>query len=290
MPNYKNTLREIEAEMDSYRTVINNLAADYTGAINRVESDLQRLKGSLTEQGESAYRQAHYPDKTAFSRRISAVQEKTRTVTEHHLNRLKKEIDAYFEHPVRADYSARITAIITSGMKLSRHEFDSLCNSAEGYGEARLAQAVGEKQDAKYVLRLPDADAVYKAADRLKTTVNGTLKYYSGKDSELIDLMPGVEHGIMYIALGDAFYRTKPVAEAEKALDAAYALMPQKEAKTALSESDKRLIDAIIAPDSLQRYPFATEERVKQLCKEDPQLKELFSLDSRYAKFTTEED
>lgn len=288
MPNYKNTLREIEAEMDSYRTVINNLAADYTGAVNRVESDLQRLKGSLTEQGESAYRQAHYPDKTVFSRRISAAQEKTRTVTEHHLNRLKKEIDAYFEHPVRAEFSTRITAIITIGMKLSRHEFDSLCNAAEGYNESRLVQAAGEK--AGYEFRLPDADAVYKAADRLKTSVNGTLKYYSGKNSELIDLMPGVEHGIMYSALGDAFYRTKPAAEAEKALDAAYALMPQKEAKTALSESDKRLIDAIIAPDSLQRYPFATEERVKQLCKEDPQLKELFSLDSRYAKFTTEED
>ena len=226
----------------------------------------------------------------------------------HYLELIKKQLDSYFNAPVKADFANKINAIKLSGLQLSDTEFQILQQSATSYMERRLLNQLAEsrtKTERKAVLNkqsgepeyqtvqtadpyirmeLPDIDSIYKAYKSYRTAARGLLYSYAGHNAELSDML---ENNIPnYVAINmDSYFRNGHEQEFAKVMDKANSILPESKIKRELTENDKRLIDTLIDP----KYPSLAKSKVREIAENSPELSELFLLDSRYSGFLEEE-
>ena len=306
---YKTAVKQIHEVMDSYRAEINKIERNYIARVNAVEKTIKEMSSKWTEEGQNEYRRENAPKAEEYTALIKNAQERARTVADYNLSCIRREMDAYFRHPVRPEFATRITAIATSGMRVTNYEFKLLQEEAIGYGELRLLQAKGEnrmktqqqvalvdgtpkaeetKVKDAYYIDLPDLDSTYAALTDYENEVRGTIKYYSGESAALAQMLPGLQDssdGVSMYGLGTSYYRVDADGNIGKAIDAANEYLPNNGVKAELTEHDKKIIDAIIPPEDFEKYKFATKSRIKELCMNDQEMRDLFSLDPRYAEF-----
>lgn len=160
-------------------------------------------------------------------------------------------------------------------------------------------------------VELPDIEKAYDRLQDVRNSVSIAFKGYCGANYELKDIVfPESEAVEQTNAKLSETYGVEPqeqtldvvtisrMASSVKCFDADYqtytafsemmgglmATMPKPERKTALTDSDRKLIDTLISPD----YPSLANGEAVKIAKADSRLAEILSLDERYGKAVRE--
>lgn len=230
----------------------------------------------------------------------------------HYLELIKKQLDGFFNAPVKAEFANKINAIKISGLKLSNLEFELLKETATSYMEYRLLNQLAESRtetrdkfifnpehpnggqsgvekvevsDPYIGLELPDIDGIYKRYNDYTRSAKALLYSYAGTKAELSEALDGNIPNYIAISM-DSYFRNKAADEFLGVMDKANSILPESKIKRTLTENDKKLIDTLIDT----KYPTLAEGRVKEIAASSPELAELFALDERYAQYVDAEE
>lgn len=156
-------------------------------------------------------------------------------------------------------------------------------------------------------VELPDIEKVYDSLQNVKNAVNMAFEGYCGTNYELKDIVFPIDKALEQTnAKLSETYGVQPqkptldnmaitkMADSIKCFDESHrpyavfsemmgglaATMPELKGKTALTDSDKKLIDTLISPN----YPSLAQSDAIKIAKADSRLAEILSLDERYGK------
>ena len=319
---YKNYLLAIDEAIKTYKGTVDAIGRDYVRQQGAVNAELEKIRDNLTEKGITEYLAQRMPKKELYARQIEPARERARTIIGYNFERLEGQLDYFFAEPPGSSFVEHITAICTSGLSnmLTNREFEKLKLDARNYSELRLLQALGAQRTRKqtsvvltdpdtgnaerretevpnpFHLDIPDPDKIYGDLRSFKTSANAVIRFYSGEGAELADVVdqqtPNGNPGdaILYRGLSTAYFRKQdnPLERITASFDQLDAVLPKRKLKTELTESDKRLINAIVPPDEFAAHPYLYREQIRHMCAEDEGLMAIFSLDERYKAIAAE--
>lgn len=305
---YKNYVEKITGALKEYKEKIDIQEAMFTQEQKALQGKAEEMKGQWTDE----YIEKYLSENNPHSKYKKQMQD-TRAIYEptilHYLELIKKQLDSYFNAPVKVDFANKINAIKLSGLQLSDTEFQILQQSATSYMERRLLNQLAEsrtKTETKAVLNkqtgeaeyqtvqttdpyirmeLPDIDNLYGAYKNYESAAKGLLYDYAGHDARLSDMLENDAPDFVAVNM-DSYFRNEHEQKFAKVMDEANAILPESKIKRELTENDKRLIDTLIDP----KYPSLAKPKVQEIAKNSPELSELFLLDSRYAKYLDTEE
>lgn len=305
---YKNYTEKITRALKEYKEKIDIQEAMYVQEKKTIQAKAEEMKGQWTDE----YIEKYLVENDPYGKYKKQMQD-TRAIYEptilHYLELIKKQLDGYFNAPVKTDFANKISAIKLSGLQLSDTEFQILQQGATSYMERRLLNQLAESRtktgtktvfnkqtgEAEYQtvqtadpyiqMKLPNIDVTYGAYKEYKSAAKGLLYDYAGYNANLADML---ENGTPnYVAINmDSYFRNEQERRFAKAMDEANAILPESKIKRELTENDKRLIDTLIDP----KYPSLAKPKVQEIAKNSPELSELFLLDNRYAKYLDTEE
>lgn len=304
---YKNYTEKITRALKEYKEKIDIQEAMYVTETKKLQAKAEEMKGQWTDEYIKKYLNENNPH-GKYKKQMQDTRAMYEPTILHYLELIKKQLDSYFNAPVKADFANKINAIKLSGLQLSDTEFQVLQQCATSYMERRLLNQLAEsrvKTERKAVLNkqsgepeyqtvqtadpyirteLPDIDSTYRAYNDYKTAARGLLYDYAGHNAELSDML---ENNIPnYVAINmDSYFRNGHEQEFAKVMDKANSILPESKIKRELTENDKRLIDTLIDP----KYPSLAKSIVRGIAENSPELSELFLLDNRYKGFLEEE-
>ena len=300
---YRKYVARITKELAEYRDAIDKLEQDYKAERTRHEKEIEEMRGKYTEQYIEEYKQS-LNIIAPYTPKMSALKAKTAPIVSHYLELIEKQLNNYFNAPVRTEFANRINSIAITGLTLSNTEFRILQESANSYMERRLLNHLAEnrKKEINQVelnretgetsykkesvadpcvnVEVPSIEHIYDAFNDYKRNAEFLINGYSGKNAELAE---GLESGIPnYMSItADNYFRDNHEEKFVAVMDEANNILPESKTKRELTEQDKKLIDVLIDP----KYPTLAKDTVKQISLNSPELAELFSLDERYADF-----
>lgn len=301
---YKNAVEEISAMLGIYRGQIDVLAIRYQEEVKKQKEEIKKMQGTFTTEYIAEY-EKNQKLSVDYKAKMNEHRSKAEALVGHYLDVLDKQLNGYFNAPVRADFANKINSVMITGLQLSDFEFEMLHDSATSYMELRLLNQLaqsrvkdgqvaevsesgmrtyheGQVSDPCYI-KVPDADVIYKAFRNYKSTALFLLENYAGVNAELYEFLESGEEQFVAVS-ADAYFVHKADEEFSKVMDEANAILPENKIKKELTEQDKKLIDAIIDP----RYSSVSRTQVLEIANLDPSIGELFRLDPRYAKYFEE--
>ena len=298
---YKNHVKKITETLQKYMKEIDELESEFARDKKQHEQKIIEMNGKYIPQYIQGYTQNWKPD-TDYATEMEKYRSEARLSTNYHLEQLKKQIDNYFNSPVRTEFVNRINAFSLTGITLKNREFQVLAETVNGYTECRLlnqlamsrtkvkattkikdGEAVREMQEAHdvYHIELPDIDNVYEAFQSYKNCVQLVLDNYVGIKDGLFHFL-----GRRTPISGRAYFQNDMPMQLSSVLEQANALLPEHRVKRELSAEEKQFIDVLID----ENYPLLAEKKVKKLATVDDNLALLFSLDERHSKYLTEDE
>lgn len=297
---YKHHVSKITEALENFTKDIDVLESSFVQDKKQHEQKVSEMHGKYTEEYISEYVKNWKP-KVDYAGEMEKRRGEARLSTNYHLGQIKKQIDNYFNSPVRPEFANRINAISLTGLKLSNREFKVLSENVSGYMECRLLNHLAksrtkertdtvienkepvfktrEVSDAYLDVKLPDIDSVYETFDSFKNCVELCLDNYTGTKGGLFSFL-----GRRTPIANDSYFRLDMPAQLSKVMEEANALLPENRVKRKLSPEEKALIDLLVD----ESYPILAAKRVKELAEADDGMAELFSLDERYSKYLTE--
>lgn len=300
---YKNYVTKINEALNRHKTEIDNLAIIYGTEVQGHKSELEKMRGVYTSEYISEYNKKWQP-KTNYRDIIGKSSEKATIETEIYLGKIKKELDRYFDSPVRQDFINKINAIALTGLMLKDREFKLLVDSASNYMEMRMVQQLAENRTKQsyqtkitdngeveqkevsvknpYHFELADVDYVYRSFDEFANSTRHLIKYYAGSNADLKEYLGETSEYLPLTA--DSFFRNNAVDRFSKVMEKANACLPESKVKRTLTENEKKFIDTLVD----RQYPEFAMERVRKLAEADRDIEELLRLDERYSKFLEE--
>ena len=300
---YRKYVARITKELAEYRDAIDKLEQDYKAEQARHEKEIDEMRGKYTEQNIEEYKQ-NLKIITPYTPKMSALRAKTAPIVSHYLELIEKQLNNYFNAPVRTEFATRINSIAITGLALSNTEFKILQESATSYMERRLLNQLAESRkkeerraalnretretewvqekvaDPYIYVEVPSIEHIYDAFNDYKRNVEFLLNGYSGKKAELAECLESGMPSYMSIT-ADNYFRNNHANIFLEVMDKANSILPESKTKKELTEQDRKLIDVLIDP----KYPTLAKDTVKQISLNSPELAELFSLDERYADF-----
>ncbi len=300
---YRKYIARITKELAEYRDAIDKLEQDYKAEQERHEKEIEEMRGKYTEQYIGEYKQ-NLKIIAPYAPKMSALRAKTAPIVSHYLELIEKQLNNYFNAPVRTEFANRINSIAITGLTLSNTEFRILQESANSYMERRLLNHLAENRkkeinqaelnretgeislkkrdiaDPSVDVEVPNIEYIYNAFADYKRNVEFLLNGYSGKKAELSECL---ESGTpSYISINaDNYFRTNHEKTFLAVMDKANSILPEFKTKRELTEQDKKLIDVLIDP----KYPTLAKDTVKRISLNSPELADLFALDERYSDF-----
>lgn len=304
---YEKYVKKITVALEEYKRSIDALEKVYKQKTQDLNNKAEEMKGQWTDGYISDFLAENKPD-VRIKKQMQDIRARHEPTVLHYLELIKKQLDSYFNAPVKADFANKINAIKLSGLQLSDTEFQILQQSATSYMERRLLNQLAEsrtKTERKAVLNkqsgepeyqtvqtadpyirteLPDIDSTYRAYNDYKTAARGLLYDYAGHNAELSDML---ENNIPnYVAINmDSYFRNGHEQRFAEIMDKANSILPESKIKRELTENDRKFIDILI--DS--KYPSLVKDRVKALAETDADIESLLLLDERYSKYLEEE-
>lgn len=296
---YQKNVKKISTTLAKFKANVDTLEGLYKLQCQKVKSEADNMKGQWTDEYIGKYISEHNPDAT-FKTRLQGARAEAEPIILDSLDRLQKDIDGYFNAPIKPDFANKIMSIKLSGLQLSDLEFKILQDSATSYLERRLLNQLAESRtkestvvevdsngtphakatavnDPYLQLELPDIDSIYKQFEDFKRAARTLLYQYSGTNAEMSHLLDdGVPNYISVTA--DAFFRCGYEEEFTNTMEKANAILPESKIKRELTENDKKLIDLLID----EKYPSLAQDRAKKLAEADSDIAELLALDERY--------
>lgn len=302
---YQKYVKKISEALTKYKAEIDDLEHSYNAEHKRIKEEASKMKGQWTDEYIQKYIVEHSPDAN-IKAKFQSARARVEPVVLDSLDRIKKSLDNYFNAPVNPDFTNKIMAIKLSGLQLSDLEFKILSESASSYMECRLLNELAETRTRKghtvsiaengegntkeidlpnpYIhLDVPNIESTYKEFENYKSTVRTLLYQYSGTNAGISHLLDKEVPNYISVS-ADAYFKYNHEQTFTHVMEKANAILPESKVKRTLTENDKKLIDTLI--DS--RYPSLAEQRVREIAEADADIGELFSLDSRYAKYLEE--
>lgn len=301
---YENYVTKIKESLSRHKAEVDNLVNVYKMETNNHKSELDKMRGVYTKEYIEEYTKSWKP-KTNYRDKIRTSSEKATIETELYLGKIKKELDRYFDSPVRQDFINKINAIALTGLALKDREFKLLVDSASNYTEMRMVQQLAENRTKQaiitnigengeveqkevevknpYHFELADIDYIYSSFDDFASSTRQLAKYYAGSEADLKEFLGEVSEYAPLTA--DSFFKNNAISRFSKVMDKANSCLPESKVKRSLTENEKKFVDTLID----REYPEFARERVRKLAEADRDIEELIRLDERYNKFLDEE-
>lgn len=321
--NYKKLMKKIMEQLQQYEKEVNELATSYATEKARHEKHLEGMEGKYTPEFVEQSRRDWKPS-IDYKKVIDLARESHRKIAMSYFDKIKSELDGYFQIPVDSGFANTVSAIKAVGVTLTNREFELLQGVSGGYWGLRLLNELGisrTKTEQRIELKdgqpertekeskipygsvkLPDIEIAYDSLQGVKNSITTALSGYCGMNNELADIIFPLEqpndnfkkeYGIEPPKQTRDALTISQMAASKKCFSESYQTytafagmmssiedtMPKPKKKTVLTESDKRLIDAMIDP----RYPSLEKEKVLKIAKADERLRELLLLDERYS-------
>lgn len=304
---YETYIDKITESLEKYKRSVDSMAKNYIAEVGKVKETALSHKDQWLPEYIEQYIAEHNPQ-DKYKRMFDSEREKYKPIVTHYLALIKQSLDNYFNAPISRAFADKIMTIKAVGLQLTDREFRNLEKDASNYMEYRLLKELAnsrtkkedsveldEKGNTKLVkkevdnpylkLKLPDADAVYNSFEEYERNANMLLNSYAGAEGALCDMLGNADDIYKipkHIAItSDSYLRNKSYEKFLNVMNSATSIMPENKVKRTLTDNDKKLIDALV--DS--NYPSLASSKVAEICKNSPELAELFLLDERYEKY-----
>lgn len=297
---YKKSVEQITKTLKDFMETIDGLEEKFLQEKKQHEQELSEMHGKYTEQYINEYTQNWKP-KVDYADIMMQRREAARLSVNYNMDQIKRQIDNYFNSPVRADFANKINAFSLIGLSLSNREFQVLAENVSGYTECRLLNHLAmnrkkeqtttvmkgkepafetrEVSDAYRGINLPDIDSVYEVFESYRNCANLCLDNYTGTNGGLFRFL-GRRTPIAH----NSYFRLDMPKQLSDILEDANKLLPESRAKRSLSPEEKALINLLVD----ESYPTLAKARVKDLAAADEGLATLLSLDERYSQYLTD--
>lgn len=317
----RNYFEKIMKELKDYKSFVDTLIPEYQAELSKHEAYLQSMEGKYTAEYIAETRAKWRPAKN-YSGVMKSARDSHKATVDFYINLMKKQLDHYFNAPVKLEFSNKVTAIKLMGLQLSDSEFKLLQDSATSYIERRLlAQLAADrtrKEDTTVLNRdklqgsavvdsalerkqidvnnpysgvsVPDIEQIYRAFNGMKSNVNIALQWYCGEDmqfKEFVGCTSDNYGSIANVAHAPQCFdidSNRSYKEFLELTDAANEILPESKVKKELTEADKKFIDAIISPDDFEKYPSIEKKKAVEIAKTSPEVAALLMLDERFSK------
>lgn len=240
---HKLFMKKIMEQLTEYKGIIDSLSSSYLEERTKHEKELEGMKGKYTESYIEESRQNWKPSKD-YAKMITAAREKYQKNAIAYLDKIKAEMDGYFQIPVDSGFAATVTAVKSLGVTLNNREFEVLQSASGGYWGLRLLNELGvsrSKPEQRAVLEngepktvkgekgipyvgveLPDIEKSYDSLQNVKNAVNMAFDGYCGANYELKDIV---------------FPLSKYTEETNAKLAQEYGVQPQKQTRDVMTIS-----------------------------------------------------
>ena len=247
---YKHHVAKITETLEKFTKDIDRLESEFAQDKKQHEQKVSEMHGKYTPQYIQEYTQNWKPN-TDYADEMAKYRSEARLSTNYHLEQIKKQIDNYFNSPVRTEFVNRINAFVLTGITLVDREFQVLSKNANGYTECRLlnqlatsriktqvttkikdGEAVKETQEVQdiYHIELPDIDNVYEVFQSYKNCVELCLDNYTGTKGGLFRFL-----GRRTPLVGNAYFQNNMPAQLSNVLEKANKLLQENKVKRELS-------------------------------------------------------
>ncbi len=207
---HKEFIKKIIQQMKTYENIVDGLSSSYVEEHAKHEQELEAMRGKYTESYIEESRRNWKPSRD-YGKLITAAREKHQKNANAYLDKIKAEMDGYFQIPVDSGFAATVTAVKSLGLTLNNREFEVLQGASGGYWGLRLLnelgvsrsktehQAVLEDGEPKYEkvekgipyrgVELPDIEKAYDCLRDAKKAVDLAFENYCGANNELKDIV-----------------------------------------------------------------------------------------------------
>lgn len=300
---YFNYVKKISETLSNHKATVDNLIKVSSVEKQKHEAELSKMQGIYTAEYIEEYKK-NWKSSVNYADAIQKSSERAVLEVELYLGKIKKELDKYFDSPIRQEFANKINAIALTGLSLRDSEFALLVDSASNYMEARLVQQLANSRTKQstvtdinengytemkevevknpYYVELPDIDYMYRMYNEYASSTKTMARNYCGQRAELKDYMNGVSEYALLNA--DSYFRNDAVGRFSKVMENANSHLAESKVKTTLTESERKLIDTLI--DS--NYPSLAKQRVKALAEANSDIEDLLLLDDRYKGYLEE--
>lgn len=207
---YLKFMEKIMRELAAYKADVDKLAGEYVAEKEKCEARLESMKGKYTESYISENRK-HWEPSVDYGKIIDLARETHKKAAMGYFDKIKSELDGYFQVPVDSGFVAVVTGAKNLGVTLSNREFELLQATSGGYWGLRLLNELaisrnktrqetelgnGEmkrrEKETKMPyggVRLPDIEKVYDGLQDVKNAINIAFEGYCGEGYELKDIV-----------------------------------------------------------------------------------------------------
>lgn len=233
--NYKKLMQKIMEELQGYKKEVDELAASYLAEKEKHEKQLEGMRGKYTESYISEERKNWQPQ-VNYKGVIDLARETHQKIAMNYFDKMKSELDSYFQIPVNPGFASTISAIKAVGVTLNNREFELLQGTSGGYWGLRLLNELGvsrtkteqgvvlengePKRTEKEVeipygaVELPDIERAYDSLQNVKNAVSLAFGAYCGVGYSMKDIV---------------FPLSNATEETNAKLTARYGVQPQKQ-------------------------------------------------------------
>lgn len=316
----RNYFEKIMKELKDYKSFVDTLIPEYQTELSKHEAYLRSMEGKYTAEYIAETRAKWKPAKN-YAGVMKSARDSHKATVDFYINLMNKQLDHYFNAPVKLEFSNKVTAIKLMGLQLSDSEFKLLQDSATSYLERRLlAQLAADRtrKEATTVLNrdklqgavvdgalerkqvdvnnpysgvnVPDIEQIYRAFNDMKNNVSIALQWYCGEDmqfKEFVGCTPDNYGSMANVAHAPQCFDIDANRSYEEFLeltDAANEILPESKVKKELTEADKKFIDVLISPADFEKYPSIEKKKAVEIAKASPEVAALLMLDERFSK------
>ena len=207
---YQKNMQKIMEQLTAYKAKIDEIAVAYVAEKEKHEKELEEMKGKFTPEYIKENREKWTP-RINYGEIIGLARETYEKIAMDYFNKVKLELDEYFQIPVDSGFAATVTAVKNLGVTLGNKEFELLQNAAGGFWGLKLLSELGnsrtkieqgaelENGQAKRVEKeiktpytavvLPDVENIYNALQSVKNALDIAFSSYCGEGYVLKDIV-----------------------------------------------------------------------------------------------------
>lgn len=273
-----------------YKDFVDGLAESFSKEHGAKIEEIKTMSGKYTEEYIQTTKERELASlKAKYQKDIQDQKAGKAKQIDNLCQSLKKNVDSYFAQPIKTDLLNLINLINASSMDLNPAEMELLNSSAESYFEkkaisnlfGRMSGQVKEGEAYytgngyyKHSVEVPDISKAYVYLRQFIQEAVDFIDNYTGPQMELSD-NPVSDKSTWIAKTKCHFLENNTGANLLVSLGDI-----SDSTNTALSEEDKKVIDALID----DKYPSLAKDKAAEIAKASPELALLLADDPRYTE------
>lgn len=207
---YQKFMRKIMEQLTAYKSKVDEMAVAYVAEKEKHEKQLESMRDKYTPEFLEESRKNWEP-KVDYGKIIDLARETHEKIAMSYFDKIKSELDCYFQIPVNAGFASTVSAIKAVGVTLNNREFELLQGASGGYWGLRLLNELNvsrtkmeqgtelegglprqvEKEAPKpYIgVELPDVEKAYESLQSVKNALDMAFSSYCGVGYALKDIV-----------------------------------------------------------------------------------------------------